>query len=255
MDENTDRPSYEPEAPAARPGPAANRYSALQRLWMAFTSPGEVFADIRVKPTWVLCLVAMVVLGVALQLVVAPHIDTEATLRARLGDRADDLSDQQIEDIVERGERFARFAPIIAVVVSPLAWAVMAAVFFLMLKVVGSDADYPHVFSSTLHAYWPPSVVQAALTAILIQRFDTLPQQELNTVVKSHLGALLPADAPAWLASAASTISVFNVWTVVLLVIGLAIVGGVSRGKAVVAVLVPWGVWLAAKAGLGALLG
>jgi hypothetical protein len=255
MDENADRPSNEPETPTARPGATAQRYGSLQRLWMVFTSPGEVFADIKVKPAWVLCLVAMVVLGVAVQIVVAPHIDTEATLRARLGDRVDDLSDQQIEDLVERGQKFAQYAPIIGVVVGPLAWGVMAAVFFLMLKVVGSDADYPQVFSSTLHAYWPPSVVQAALTATLIQRFDALPQQELNTVVKSHLGALLSPDAPAWLVSAASTISIFNVWTVVLLVIGFAIVGGVPRGKAVVAACVPWGVWLAAKAGLGAVLG
>jgi hypothetical protein len=255
MDEYTDRPSYEPEAPASRPAPTAARYGPLQRLWMAFTSPGDVFADIKVRPAWVLCLVAMVVLGIALQLVVAPHIDTEATLRARLGDRADGMSDQQIEDMVEQGERFARFAPIIGVVVSPVAWALMAAVFFLMLKIVGSDADYQRVFSSTLHAYWPPTLVQAVLTALLIQRVDALPQQELATVVKSHLGALLANDAPAWLASAASTISVFNVWTVILLVIGFAIVGGISRGKAAVAALVPWGVWLVAKAGLGALTG
>ena len=255
MDENTERPGYEPEAPPERPGAKAHRYGPLQRLWMAFTSPGEVFADIRVKPAWLLCLVAMVVLGIGVQLVVAPHIDTEATLRARLGDRADDLSDQQIEDIVERGERFAGFAPIIGAVVSPVALALMAAVFFLMLKIVGSDADYPQVFSSALHSYWPPAVVQSALTAILIQRFDTLPQQELPTVVKSHLGALLSPDAPAWLASAANTISVFNIWTVALLVIGFTIVGRVSRGRAAVAALVPWVVWLAAKAGLGALMG
>ena len=255
MDGSTERPSYEPEAPAARPGPTAARYGPMQRLWRVFTSPGEVFADIRVKPAWVLCLVAMVVLGIALQFVVMPHIDTEATLRARLGDRAEGLSDQQIEDMVERGESFARFAPIIGVVVSPVAWALMAAGFFLMLKIAGSEADYPRVFSSTLHAYWPPTLVQAVLTALLIQRVDALPQQELATVVKSHLGALLPPDAPAWLGSAASTVSVFNIWTVILLVIGFAIVGGISRGKASVAALVPWGVWLVAKAGLGALTG
>lgn len=255
MDEHADRPSYESAPPSARPGPTTHRYGALQRLWLAFTSPGEVFADIRLKPTWVPCLVALVVLGIGVQLVVAPHIDTEATLRARLGDRADDLSDEQIEDIVERGERFARFAPLIGVVVSPIALAVMAAVFFLMLKIVGSDADFAQAFSSTLHSYWPPSLVQAVLTAILIQRFDALPQQELHTVVKSHLGALLSPDAPAWLASAANTISVFNIWTVVLLVLGFAIVGSLPRTKAAIAALVPWGVWLLAKAGLGALTG
>jgi hypothetical protein len=255
MDDGNSRPSYEPEGPLTNPADEAQRYSAPKRLWLAFVSPAEVFADIKVKPTWVLCLVMMVILGVVVQFAVVPHIDTEATLRARLGDRADEMSDQQIEDIVERGAKFTRFAPLIGIVVSPIAWALMAAVFFVMLKIVGSDADYPHVFSSTLHSYWPPSAIQMVLTTVLIQRFDRISQQELPNVVKSHLGALLSPDAPAWAASAASTVSVFNIWIVVLLVIGFRIVGGISSGRAIVAALVPWGVWLAAKAGLGALVG
>jgi hypothetical protein len=255
MNDDSSRPDYEPEGPRVAPDHPAQRYSAAKRLWMAFTSPGEVFADIKVKPTWVLCLVLLVILGVVAQLVVVPHIDTEATLRARLGDRAEQLSEQQIEDIVERGERFARFAPLIGLVVSPVAMALIGAVFFLTLKIVGSEIDYPHAFSSMLHSYWPPSVIQVALTAVLIQRYDAIAQQELPSVVKSHLGALLSPDAPGWALSAASTVSVFNVWTVILLVIGFQIVGGISRGRAVAAALIPWLVWLVAKAGMGALSG
>jgi hypothetical protein len=255
MDDGSNHPSYDSEGPSTEPAHRSQRYGAAKRLWLAFVSPSEGFADIKVKPTWVLCLVMMVILGVAIQFVVVPHIDTEATLRARLGDRADELSDQQIDDIVERGEKFAQYAPLVGVLVSPIAWAMIAGVFFLMLKIVGSDADYPRIFSSTLHSYWPPSVIQMALTAVLIQRFDAISQQELPNVVKSHLGVLLSPDAPAWASSAASTISVFNIWTVILLVVGFQIVGGVSRGKAIAAALVPWCVWLAAKAGLGALMG
>ena len=255
MNEAGNRPRYEPEGGLTEPAPAGQKYGAVKRLWLAFVAPAEVFADIKAKPTWVLVLVMMVILGVAVQLAVVPHIDTEATLRARLGDRAEDLSDQQIEDIVERGEKFAKFAPLIGLAVGPIAFALMAAVFFVMLKIVGSDADYPQLFSSTLHSYWPPSVIQMVLTAALIQRFGKIAQQELPNVVKSHLGALLSPDAPGWAVSAASTVSVFNVWTVILLVIGFEIVGGVSRGKAIVAALVPWGVWLVAKAAMGALAG
>jgi hypothetical protein len=103
MDDGSDRPSYEPEGPLTDPAHRSQRYSAAKRLWIAFVSPAQVFADIKVKPTWVLCLVMIVILGVAIQFVVVPHIDTEATLRARLGDRADELSDEQIDDIVQRG--------------------------------------------------------------------------------------------------------------------------------------------------------
>jgi hypothetical protein len=254
MDDSSPRPSYEP-APAAGPtGPApAPRLTAVQRLWTAFTSPGQVFADIAIKPSWVLCLVLMALLAVALQLVVLPHLDNEATLRERLGERAEGISDEQIERMVEQGEKFARFAPIIGLVVSPIAFAIMAAIFFVLLKIVGSDVDYLRTFSTTLHAYWPASVLASVLTAVLIQRVGLIPQQEFTNIVKSHPGAFLSPDAPAWLSAAASTLSVFNIWIVVLLIIGFKVVGKVSTGRAAVAALVPWLVWLGAKAGLAAL--
>ena len=254
MDDTSPRPSYEPPPVEAHgsPGPAP-RLTAAQRLWTVFTSPGQVFADIAVKPTWVLCLVLMALLAVAVQLVVLPHLDNEATLRARLGDRAEGISDEQIEQMVAQGEKFARFAPVIGLVVSPIAFAIMAAIFFVLLKIVGSDTDYVRTFSTALHAYWPPSAVASVLTAVLIQRVGKIPQQEFTNIVKSHPGAFLSPDAPAWLSAAASTFSVFNIWIVVLLIIGFKVVGKVSTGRAAVAALVPWVVWLVAKAGLASL--
>lgn len=255
MDEHNDRPSYEPAAAQeAEPAPVA-KISAPQRLVKMFYSPGEVFEDIRVKPTWVLVLIAMMILTVGAQAIVLPHMDNEATLRARLGDRADELSDEQIERMVAGGEKFARYVPLITAVVVPVMWAILAGIFFLMLKLVGSETDYRHTLSATLHSYWPPSAVATVLVAVLIQRVDKITEQEIPNLVKSHLGVLLPADAPGWLSGVASTFSVFNVWTLVLLVIGFKIIARLSTGRAATAVLIPWAVWLVGKAGLGALQG
>jgi hypothetical protein len=60
---------------------------------------------------------------------------------------------------------------------------------------------------------------------------------------------------PAWLTAAAGTISIFNIWTVILLIIGFSAVGKVSQGKAAVAALVPWIVWMVAKSGLAMITG
>jgi len=253
MDELTDRPDYEPtSSPTDAPRPAP-KMSAFRRLVAAFYAPGEVFADIRIKPTWVVALLAMTVVTVGAQAIILPKMDTEGTLRARIGDRADELSEEQIDAMVERGRKVARFVPVITAVVIPVMWAILAGIFFLMLKMVGSDTDYVHTLSTTLHSYWPPSVIASALMVVLIQRVNTITEQELPNMVKSHLGVLLPPDAPGWLNGVASTFSVFNVWTLVLLVIGFKIVGRLSTARATVAVLVPWGVWLIGKAGLGAL--
>jgi hypothetical protein len=254
MEDATDRPNYEPEL-AEPPSPSVQqKYSAVQRLWMMFTSPGEVFADIGVKPTWVIAMVILVVLGVAAQVIISPHVDTEATIRASLEERGRELTDGQIENAVEQTEKVKKFGPIIGLVVAPIAWVIMAAVFFVMLKLAGSDSDYQSALSTTLHGYWPPTAVALVLTAILVQRVGRVPQNEIANVVKANLGAFLSPDSPAWLTGAASTISIFNIWTVVLLIIGFATVGKLSKGKAAAVALVPWIVWIVAKAGLTAVL-
>jgi hypothetical protein len=252
MEDATDRPSYEPEM-AQPPTPSIQaKYSALQRVWMMFTSPAEVFSDIVVRPTWVLLMVILVLLGVMTQAIIIPHVDTEATLRARIEQRGQELSEAQIERAIEQAEKFSKFGPIAGLIIAPIAWVIMAAVFFVMLKLVGSDVDYQRSLSTTLHGYWPPTAVALVLMAVLVQRVDKVPQNELANIVKASLGAFLSADAPAWLTAAASTISIFNIWTVILLAIGFATVGKISKGKAAAAALIPWIVWIVAKAGLTA---
>lgn len=255
MDETNDRPSYEPaESTLLAPEPTA-KLSSFQRLIKMFFSPGEVFEDIKTKPTWLVVLIAMMILTIGAQAIVLPHMDNEATLRARLGDRADEISDEQIEQMIAGGEKITRFIPVITAVVVPIMWAILAAIFLLMLKMVGSETDFVTTLSATLHAYWPASAVATVLTVALIQRVDKITEQEIPNLVKSHLGVLLPADAPAWLSSMASTFSVFNIWTLALLVVGFKIVGRLSTTRAAIAVLAPWGIWLVGKAGIGVLQG
>ncbi len=251
MDDNIERPSYEPE-PAEPPTPAPGaKYSAMQRLWMMFTSPAEVFADIGIKPTWVLIMVILVILGVAYQAVVVPHVDIEATIRASVAERGRELSDTQIENAVKLAEIISRLAPIIL----PIAALMIASVlFFLMLKIVGSVADYSRTLSTTLYGYWPATLVGLVLTGVLIQRVGKVPQEELANVVRANLGAFMSPDAPAWLLAVGSTISIFNIWVVVLLIMGFSAVGKISKGKAAVVTLVPWGAWIVVKAAIAAVM-
>ena len=252
MEDATDRPSYEPELTEPPKPSRKQQYSALQRLWMMFTSPGDVFSDIGVKPTWILIMTIIVLLGVGAQAVIVQHIDTEATIRARFEERGQDLSEAQIENAVEQAEKFSKFGPFIGLILAPIAWVIMAAIFFVMMKLVGSDTDYTRALSTTLHGYWPPTVVQLILMAVLVQRVEKVPQSELVHIVKANLGAFLSADMPSWLTAAAGTISIFNIWAVVLLIIGFTTVGKMSRAQAAAVTLVPWGVWIVAKAGLAA---
>jgi hypothetical protein len=243
-------PGYEPQAvePAA-PAPAdAPRHGALARLWLVFMSPGEVFADIVRKPTWALCLVVLLLVAVGSQLVALPHVDMAATIQQRMAAQGQELSDAQMDQILERADKFAYFAVAGVVVVLPLVMLLLGAVYFLGLKMAGSEADYLQTFSAVLHAYWPAGFTKAVLFGVIVQRVGKLSQEGLEGLLKSNVGAFLGSDAPHWLKSVGTTLDVFNVWTVVLLVLGLATVGKMSRGKAAVAAIVPWILFMAGKA-------
>ena len=222
---------------------------------MMFTSPGQVFEDIGIKPSWILIMVVLVILGVGLQIVIAPHIDQEATLRTQLGDRADDITDEQMEQMLAPAEKMAKFGPIFALVIAPIVWAIMAAIFLVMLKIVGSEIDFKKALSTVLHAYWPATAVALVLTGVLVQRVGKMAQQDLANLVKANVGAFLSPDVPAWITAAASTISIFNIWVVALSIIGFATVGKISRGKAAVAALVPWIAWMVVKSGFAMITG
>ncbi len=255
MSDNVERPGYEPELTQPPTPSTASRYSGFQRLWMMFTSPGQVFEDIGVKPTWILLMIVLVLLGVGVQVAVAPHVDYEATIRARMADRADEITDEQMEQMLVPAEKIAKFAPIVGLVVAPLVWALMAAVFLVMLKIVGSEIDFKTTLSTVLHGYWPATAVALVLTGVLVQRVGKVPEQELGNIVKANLGAFLSPETPAWLSSAAGTISIFNIWVVVLLIMGFATVGKISRGKAAVAALVPWIAMIVVKSAFAMIMG
>lgn len=223
------------------------RYNSFQRLYLSFFSPIEVFDDIARKPTIWVVLVASVLLGLAIQLIALPHVDMEATLQERLEASGREIPEEQMDAVRQQAEVFKYAGPIAVIVVYPLIMLAIGALYFLGLKLVGSDTDYKRTLSGILHAYWPPGVVTGLLFAVLVQRVGQVSQDKLQYIVKSNAAAFLSADAPAWLTSLTSSIDLFNVWTIALLVVGLSAIGKVSRAKSAIVVIALWAFWIALK--------
>jgi hypothetical protein len=72
----------------------------------------------------------------------------------------------------------------------------------------------------------------------------------LITLLKSSVAGYLAEGASMVAITIGSFFDVFRIWGVVLLVIGLAVVGRVSRGKSTFAALVPWALAILVSAGL-----
>jgi len=241
MDTNPDRPSYEPIDSPGDPTEPAARLSAAQRLVTVFYAPGEVFEDIKAKPTWVLALLATMVVVTATSLVVWSNMDFEASTRESIEAIGFEVPDEVIEQQIERSQQRWFFKPILTgIVFLPLLFVAAAGLFFLMMKMVGSDIGFLATYSTMLHAYWPAKAVYSVLLAILAVTQGPVTEMGLITLLKSSVAGFLPAGSSLAAITFASFVDVFRIWGIILLIMGLAIVGRVSRGKATFAALVPW---------------
>ncbi len=259
-----EKPGWEPDTPSGDSELFTGRVfdqdeeptiSGPARLYRIFTSPVEVFRDIARKPTWILALVLTTLLAVGAQLATLPHLDMEATIRTSMAQRNPDMDDEQIEKIAERASKFAWVGAAASVVIVPIVMLALAGIYLLGLRLAGSETDFAHTFSAILHAYFPASLTKAVLLVALLQRVGKLPAEAMENIVKSNLGAFLSAEAPHWQHSLGSIFDVFNVWTFVLLVLGLSIVGGISRKRAGVTAAILWILYIGIKVGLAFLKG
>ena len=244
-----------PVAPAP-PSPTSPtpQGTALSRMWRVFYEPSAVFRELIGAPTWLLPLVAMMVVALGAQAILLPRMDWHATIRQSMQERGGkELSDEQLDKAAETAKKFSPFALVLAPVGVAFVMVVLGGLYFLGLKALGSDADFKPVFAATVYAGWPAALVHSGLLTVIGVQRAGFTAQEIETMVKSSVASWLPADAPKVLSAFLSVLELFNVWNWILLVLGLAIVGRVSRGKVTGILAVLWFLWALGKAGLAAL--
>jgi len=253
----SDQPgSFVPPVTPSGPEPAKTGElsgGAAARLVGAFISPGRTFAELAISPTFVLALLVMIVLAFVGHFVITPRIDFEATLRTEIADNpqvAERLPEDRIAETAATQANAAKIWGYTIPVTVPVMMLVIAGVYFLGLKVVGSTAEFRPVFSGVLHATLPPSAISGVLLSVVASRRGSFAAQELESMVKSNVGAFLDPETPEFFMTLARSIDVFNVWLWILLALALAAVGKVSRGTAAGLVAVVWGLWVIGKAAL-----
>jgi hypothetical protein len=228
------------------------RGNPLQRLAGVLLSPVETLRDIAARPTWVVPLLLITLLGAGSSALVAPKVDVEATIREQMGDR--EIPPQQWEMSLKMGEFMNRWSPAIALVTTPLILLVVAGLYLLAFKVFGGEGTFRQYFSVTAHA-WIPQVVSGILLTIVLLTRDRIVASDVQTALMSNLGFLVePKDAPLPFALL-SSLDVFSIWTLVLMVLGYGMVSRLSRGMTIALVLAPWLLYLIGKMAMASLAG
>ncbi|MGC2603935.1 MAG: YIP1 family protein, partial [Silvibacterium sp.] len=101
----------------------------------------------------------------------------------------------------------------------------------------GGTAKYGQIYAVSFYA---SLVMNIKFLLALIAIFAGLAPESflINNPVGTNIGYYL-SDVPLWLTTLCMHIDIFEIWSVILTVIGVSIVARVSRGKAA-AVVVGW---------------
>ena len=224
-------------APVAAPEPPP---SAVGRIVGAIVSPGEAFASIARRPTWLPPLLLWTALSIGVTAVLLPKIDYERMTRQAMERRGQTVPEDRMASIVEQQKKFGAifgwaFGGAGPIVVSLFVTVVIWGSF----KAFGWDATFKQAYGVTTHAYLP-GVLKAAILGFLVSRQESINPQALGDLLRSNLGFLVARDSSKALHSLLGSIDVFSLWTVFLFVIGFSEAARIKRGSAAAVIVTLW---------------
>jgi len=178
-----------------------------------------------------LVLVALILTTLCAQAVLVPKMDVDSLLRKRF--TAQKMSEQDQDKAMAVVGKMKWVQPIAVIVAFPLTLAMFAGIYFLGMKLLGSESnDFVRVFSGMAHAFWPPTIVKTVLVVAVAFNRSKIDVMEAGHLVKSNLGAFLPTDTPRALIALGDCVDVFDLWRLFLVTLAVSIIGRLPLAKA-----------------------
>jgi hypothetical protein len=220
--------------------------SQIERVVDTFVAPSKTFTDILRNQSWWLPFLLMAVIGYGYVFTVEKHVGWEQVMENALktnpsqADRiANTPPDQQARTraIMLASYRYVSYAFPLFVLIF---WVVAALVMLGTLNFgFGGKAKFGQLIAVFAYASLP-GIFKSILSIIVLFAGMAPESFNLQNPVGTNLGYYLPPESPKWLISLGSSIDVLTIWTVILLVIGCAIVAKVKRSSSAIAVVGWW---------------
>ena len=239
-------------AGASQPPVAASK-NPFARIAGVLFAPAETFEDIRRKPDFVVPLIVILLIGYVSLFLLIPHMDLQAMQQQqREAMQARGMSQQDIDQQMKIAGKFGQVITYLVPLFGLIWIFIVAGVLYLAFRIMGGDATF-HQALSTVFYSWMPLVIGGIITTIVVMMRGKVDPSMMGNIVKSHLGILTNAKDHPVLFALLSAIDLFNIWTVVLLIIGFAIMSRFSKMKSAVIVLTMWFLAILLKCGLATL--
>lgn len=225
-------------APASPdPGPKPNSF---QRIIGVLFSPDATFASIAKRPDWVVPLLLITVLAFANGILISSRIDFGAPAREAMAQNKN-MTQEQMDRAERMSVGMGKVAKFIGPVITIIVLLIVAGVLLLGVRVMGGDGDFKQAFSVTCYA-WLPNLIQAlVLTIVVLAKGATaINPQTFPTMVRSSPAFLVDMKTQPMAFALLSSLDIFTIWVVILLIIGFAYVGRISKAKSAAIVISLW---------------
>jgi uncharacterized membrane protein len=245
------------QVPSSAPVTPEKPGGFFQTLVDLYFSPREAFTRIVRKPSFVVPLVAYLVLVLGFTGIWMSKIDPGEFMKMQLEESGqwDKIPAEQREAVLERASgQMKTFGWVGPVVFTPLMLLVTAAVLLFVFRFFfASEVAFKQAFAIVTWTFFAVGLVTTPLLLLVLQLkgdWNVNPQE----AIQANLGLLLDkseAAKPLW--ALFTGIDVFSLWVVFLLAVGFAVAGRKKTSSALWGVAIPWILIVLVKVGWAAM--
>lgn len=230
--------------------------SAFGRVIGALISPEKTFRSIAERPTWVVPLLLLVLLGISVGVIMQQRVDQGELVKYQMDKMGVDLGKEQLEKIESEAENQSALRRNLGLVFGSVVafgiYFLLAALFLVTFRLTGSEISFQRSLAAAVHGLLPQGVAALLNIPVALSRAEISPEEMMSGgVLASSLRPFAPEGSPV-LASLLGSVDFFTLWAVVLLILGYRAVARVSTQTSATVVLVLWGLWVLGKAGFAA---
>lgn len=231
--------------------------SQAERVVDTFVAPSKTFTDIRRSASWWVPWVLISIFGLALVFTVDKKVgmdkvaENSIQLAPKRSAKLDQLPPDQRAAQMEIAAKFTRIiaysSPILTVVIVGIIAVVLLGTFNFGF---GAELKLMQCMAISMYAFLPGTI--KALLVIVTIMIGGGEGFTFEHQLASNLGPLVDPSSP-FLYSIASSLDLFNIWTLILTGIGYSCVTRIKRGTCMGVVFGWWAVVVLGGAGVAAL--
>jgi len=196
--------------------------------------PKDAFCDLDQRPSWLSALLVFASVSILLNIVLWPYADKATLMVLPPG-----VDPARVDEVLKQ---FAALR-VVALLLTPLfVWlriSIIAGLLFIFLALITGTADFRKLLSVTAHAQLVLLFNSAITTSVVVVLGIDRIESPTDLTAGANLDLLVHADN-AMLRSICQMIGPFDLWYIILLILGVATVGHCSKAKALVCVIGYW---------------